>query len=112
MDRTQHLEEDEDDSDERQRNRERLPVLHRSDQDTHCNREDCRQHAAEGEDRPPSYAATCMGFGQHREEGPFLPLSQDVQHGGIVTQKCGWRHAGRPWPLPPAAFDRTIAATM
>jgi hypothetical protein len=82
--RRHDLEQYEHDADEAQRPGEAIAALDGADEHAHRDAEHGRQHAAQQEQRPPGDRDRTGGFGQDREERPFLPIAKTLQHGRIL----------------------------
>ena len=94
----EHLEQDEHGADEGERAGERVAVLHRADEHTHCDGEHGRQRAAQYENGPPDESEKAIGFRQNAEELPLAAFTQTLPD----HQSCATRRGGATSLQPPA----------
>ena len=76
----QHLQQDEGGADEAQWTDQALTALDGADEDAHRNGEQGRQDAMKQDDGPPRQREPAVGPRQGREELPFLPFPQTLDH--------------------------------
>ncbi len=86
VDRRKHLEQHEHGAGEGQRRREVVAALDRADEQPHRDREDRRQHAAQGEHDPPRDRERAIGLREDAEELPLLPLAQQIERSELQLQ--------------------------
>jgi hypothetical protein len=84
MERRHDLKQDEHHAHQAQRHGETVASLDRADEHAHGDAEHGRQASTQQKQHPPGDRHRACRFGQHPEEGPFLPLAETRQHRRIL----------------------------
>jgi hypothetical protein len=78
--RRQDLEQHEHDADQPQGPHQLAAPLHRSDEATHGDSDERRQHSAQKEERPPGDGERAVGLEQHASKLPLITPAQALHH--------------------------------